>query len=172
MNASAPSLPPRPPFWRRWLLDPIVAQLQQGITPEKIALTLALGSVFSLFPILGVTTLLCGVVGIWLRLNQALMQGMNYLLMPVQLALLLPFYRAGETLFGQPHLPILSLTDLVERFRAAPLQFFADYGMVGLYGVAVWALLAPLTSVALYLALRPVLLNTHRRLMHRSGHRG
>lgn len=153
---------PEGTVWQRYLLTPILNQLRQGITPEKIALTLALGAVCSVFPIFGMTTVLCGVLGVWLRLNQALIQSLNYLLTPLHVALLLPFYRAGETLFGQPHVPIFSVTELIDRFRESPLKFFADYGMVGVYGVTVWALLAPVVSLLLYLALRPLILRMAR----------
>lgn len=153
----------RPPFWRRWLIDPVIAQLRQGITPERIALTLALASVISVFPILGATTLLCAVVAAKLRLNQPLIQLANYLFYPLQLILLLPFYRAGETLFRQPHLPIFSIGELLTRFKAGPLQFIADYGMTALYGIAVWALIAPFGAALLYFALRPLLRGLARR---------
>jgi len=151
-------------FWQRRVVAPIVAQLKQGITPEKIALTLALGAVLGIFPILGSTTLLCAVAGVWLRLNQPVIQIVNYFMYPLQIALLLPFYRAGETLFGQPHVPIFSVTDLAGRFQASPMQFVIDYGMVGVYGIVVWTLLAPLLIAALYVTLRPLL----RMLAHRS----
>ncbi len=144
-------------FWQRRVVAPIVAQLKQGITPEKIALTIALGAVLGIFPILGATTLLCALTGIWLRLNQPVIQLVNYFVYPLQIALLLPYYRAGETLFGQPHVPIFSVAELAQRFQAGPLQFLADYGLVGLYGVTVWALSAPLLIAALYYGTRPLL---------------
>ena len=135
----------------------VVAQLKQGITPEKIALTLALGGLLGVFPILGASTALCAIAAIWLRLNQPIIQLVNYLVYPLQLLLLLPFYRAGETLFGQPHVPIFSVVELIDRFRAGPLQFVVDYGMVALYGIVVWCLIAPVMALALYHMLRPVL---------------
>jgi len=148
---------PQASWWRRRVIAPILDQLRQGITPEKIALTLALGFVIGIFPLLGTTTLLCALVGIRLQLNQAIIQLVNYLAYPVQIALLVPFYRAGETLFGQPHVPIFSVSDLAGRFQASPAQFLVDYGMVGLYGVAVWCLAAPPLAAALYALLRPLL---------------
>lgn len=148
---------PQESWFRRRILAPIAQQLKQGITPEKIALTLALGFTVGIFPIIGATTLLCALVGIALRLNQPVIQLVNYLAYPVQIALLIPYYRAGETLFGQPHLPIFSVTELVARFQAGPLQFLVDYGMVGLYGVVVWALTAPLLIALLFFGLRPLL---------------
>lgn len=141
----------------RRVRDTIVAQLRQGITPEKIALTIALGGLLGVFPILGASTALCAVAAIALKLNQPIIQLVNYLVYPLQLLLLLPFYRAGETLFGQPHVPIFSVVELIDRFRAGPLQFLVDYGMVALYGIVVWCLLAPLVGVLVYYSLRPVL---------------
>lgn len=139
------------------MLVPILAQLRQGITPEKIALTIALGVMLGIFPILGMTTLLCTLAGIRLRLNQPVIQLVNFLVYPLQLALLIPFYRAGEMLFRQPPVPILSVTDLVARFNAGPGQFLIDYGLVGAYGVVVWTLVAPLATAGMYLLLRPLL---------------
>src|SRR5256885_328582 len=69
----------------RRIIAPILAQLRQGITPEKIALTLALGAALGIFPILGASTLLCAIAGIWLRLNQPVIQLTNYLVYPLQL---------------------------------------------------------------------------------------
>lgn len=159
---SDPNLP-QDSFWQRRLIAPIVAQLKQGITPEQIALTLALAAVLGVFPVLGATTFLCGIAALLLRLNQPLIQVANYLLTPLHVALLLPFYRGGETLFGQPHVPIFSVKELIQRFDAAPLHFLADYGRVGLYGITVWALIAPFIAASLYFVLRPLL----RRLAQR-----
>lgn len=152
-----PVTPPPPSFWQRRVIAPILAQLRQGITPEQIALTIALGGVIGIFPILGATTFLCAVVGVWLRLNQPIIQLVNYLVYPVQLLLLLPFYRAGESLFQQAHVPIFSLTELMQRFNADAWQFLIDYGMVGVYGIVVWCLTAPVLIAITYYALRPTL---------------
>jgi uncharacterized protein (DUF2062 family) len=144
-------------WWQRRVVAPIVAQLRQGITPQQIALTLALGGVIGIFPILGATTVLCAIVGVWLRLNQPIIQLVNYLVYPVQIVLLIPFYRSGERLFGAEPVPIVNVPDLIARFGADPLNFLVDYGLVGLYGIAVWCLAAPLLAVLIYALLKPVL---------------
>jgi uncharacterized protein (DUF2062 family) len=162
METSSPAVPAHS-FWSRKVTGPILAQLRQGITPEKIALTLAMGFVLGLFPILGATTALCGAAAYCFRLNQPLIQLVNYLASPVHLALLLVFYRAGESLFGQDHLP-LSLPMLIERFQAGPWQFLRDFGRIGLQGVAVWLLVAPVAVGLLYFLLRPLLRRAARRL--------
>lgn len=144
-------------WWQRRVVAPIVAQLKQGITPRKVALTLALGGVLGIFPILGATTLLCAIAGIWLRLNQPIIQLVNYLVYPVQIALLIPFYRAGERLFGAEPVPIADVAGLVARFGEGPWQFVLDYGLVGLYGIAVWLLVAPVLAALAYVLLKPAL---------------
>lgn len=142
-------------FWRRRVVEVVLAQFRQGITPEKVALTVALGAVLAVFPILGSTTLLCALAAFCLGLNQPIMQLVNYLCYPVQLALLLPLYRAGEWL-GAPHLA-LSIPQLLDRFRAGPLRFVADFAGIALGGVGIWCLAAPLAAALLYLGLRPSL---------------
>ena len=78
------------------MIDPIAAQLTQGITPEKIALTLAVGSALALFPILGTTTLLCLLAGILLRLNQPIIQMVNALCTPLHLPVIYCHGQAGR----------------------------------------------------------------------------
>ncbi len=150
-------------FWQRRIVGPIVGQLRQGITPEKIALTLALGFMLSIFPLLGATTLLCGLAAIALRLNQPIIQLVNFLAYPLQLALLIPFYRAGESLLGRPPVP-LNIPLLFERFSADVGQFLKDFGMIAVGGVLVWAIAAPILIVAGYGLLRPFLRSLAARI--------
>lgn len=162
MNLTAPDM--HESFWQRRVVAPIVGQLKQGVTPEKIALTITLGLVLGIFPILGSTTILCGLAAVLLRLNQPIIQLVNYFAYPLQLALIIPIYRLGETLFRKPHIP-LSIPLLFERFRTDFGKFFADFGIIALQGIAVWCLLAPGVAVILYLAFRPTL----RALAQRIG---
>src|SRR5471032_2350689 len=117
--------PSRHKFWRRWLIDPIHQQLTQGVSPEKIALTLALGSALALFPILGTTTLLCLAAGIALSLNQAILQGINALCGFIWIPLLVAFVRLGDLLTHNPS----SGVDLPGCFRCSdsiPGNFSSD----------------------------------------------
>jgi uncharacterized protein (DUF2062 family) len=150
---SVNAVPAAPSFWRRRVITPIVAQLTQGVTPEKIALTVALGIALGVFPILGSSTALCAIAGIVIRLNQPIIQAVNYLVYPLQLVLLIPFYRAGEHLLGRAPIP-LSITLLVDRFRADAGQFLADFGMIGVGGILVWLIVAPIAIAVIYAATR------------------
>jgi len=105
--------------WFQWRITrPIVELLGQGVTPEKMALSLALGVALGVFPVLGTTTALCALVAFIWRLNLPAIQIVNYLAYPLQIALLIPFFRAGEKLFGAPHLP-LSVAQIYATFHAS-----------------------------------------------------
>lgn len=150
-------------LWRRWVLNPVLTQLTQGITPAKIAQAIAFGVTIGVFPLLGTPTLLSLAVGVPLKLNQPVLQVFRELSYPLQLATVLLFMRAGESLFGAEHVP-LSIPMLMERFFAAPGQFLTDFGMIGLYAVVVWLLIAPVLFGAIYFISRPVIEQLSQRL--------
>ena len=156
------SLPDRPSFWQRRLLGPIRAQLTQGITPDRIALTLAVSTACSLLPFLGFTSLLNLGVGLWLRLNQPIMQTLNQLLGPLQLLLILGYVRLGEKIWGAPPMPI-SVSTIVRSFRADPVAFLQRFGWTGVHAVTAWALSVPFIIAGLYFGLRPLLRRFARR---------
>ena len=70
--------------WRARVRRLLVEQLTQGVTPERIAFTIAFGAMLSVFPIFGVTTVLCAVAAWALRLNQPVIQLVNALLAPAR----------------------------------------------------------------------------------------
>jgi uncharacterized protein (DUF2062 family) len=102
-------------FWERKIVQPLLDLLAQGMTSEEIALSVALGVVLGVFPILGFPTLFCVLAALVLRLNAPALQFVNYLVYPLQLALLIPFVRLGGWLFhptpaSSPMLGVLAAT--------------------------------------------------------------
>ncbi len=151
-------------FWRRRIVQPIRAQLTQGVSPDQVASTLAVGTACSLFPFLGFTTLLNLGVGLALRMNQPILQTLNQLLGAVQLALILVYVRLGETIWGATggH---FTLGEVLRVFREASLgSFLAQFGWAGIHAFTAWLLTAPLLVAAIYFPLRPVLRRTAARL--------
>lgn len=148
--------PPPASRWRRWIVAPVLAQLRQGTTPEKIALTIALGVTLGLFPVMGATTVLCTAAGFVYKLNQPILQAINYALYPVQIALILVFVRIGEWIFRAPPLPF-SFGQLMDKFRASPSHFFSEFAMTFLHCITAWFVLAPIAMAALYFGSRPLL---------------
>ena len=73
--------------------------MSTGLTPRKLALTLCIGAALGIMPLVWGTTLICILLAHLLGLNQVALQSVNYLLYPVQLALLAPFFKLGAWLF-------------------------------------------------------------------------
>lgn len=137
-------------LWKRWVVKPVLAQLTQGTEPRQIAKAAAVGVTFGVFPLLGTTFLMTMLVGVPMKLNQVILNLSRELVYPVHLASVLLFIKAGEWLFNVPPTP-LSISLLIERFEAGPGKFFADFGMLAVYGVCVWALIVPVLFALIYL---------------------
>ena len=134
----------------------IVAQLRQGITPEKVALTLALGFALGIFPIIGASTVLCLLAGVVLKLNQPLMLVVNSFTVPLQPLLVPVFVRIGEHLLHAPPVTF-SIPELFHKFFASPVAFLREFGLTGLHGIFAWVLIAPFVIALVTVALRPPL---------------
>ena len=151
-------------FLQRRVIKPLVKLLRQGVTPEKLALSLALSAALAVIPAFGWSVWLCGLTGLALGLNLPAMQAVNYFLYPAQVALLLPFFRLGEKLFRAPHLP-LSISQIVSMVHAnfwGAIKFLWDTTW---HAVVVWAILAPFAVGLIYLVLLPVF----RRVVNRQA---
>lgn len=83
---------------RLWSRQQLGAWLCQGISPRQLALTLALGCAIGCIPVVGVPTLLCTGLALALRLNLPAIQAANYVVMPLQILLIFPFFRMGAWL--------------------------------------------------------------------------
>src|SRR3954462_9503094 len=93
-------------FLQRRVTLPLLALMRQGVTPQKLALSLSLGTAIGLIPILGISTGLCALTAVFLRLNMPAIQLVNYLLTPLQLILIIPLLRLCELLVNAPRFPI------------------------------------------------------------------
>jgi uncharacterized protein (DUF2062 family) len=142
-------------FLQKRVVQPIMNLLTQGITPERIALSLACGIVLGIFPALGWTTLLCFAAAFAFRLNLPAIQLVNYFVYPLQLALLLPFIRAGEVVFGARRMA-LSLAQIAAMIHADMLNAIRVLWVATLHAVVVWAVIAGPTILLLYAALEPL----------------
>jgi uncharacterized protein (DUF2062 family) len=70
--------------------------LRTGLSPEDLALAIAVGFVLGCLPLWGISSMLCLGVAASLRLNLMAMQAANWLALPLQILLLFPFRRFGE----------------------------------------------------------------------------
>jgi len=129
--------------------------LLQGIAPEKIALTIALGIVLGVTPVLGATTILCTLAAMALGLNLPAIQLVNGVAYPLQFILLIPFYRLGAWMFGADA-STLSLDNVGALIRAGVGHAITTLWLVTMHALVAWLALGAVTSAILYVLLVPL----------------
>ena len=150
-------------FLRRRIVRPVVEQLTQGLSPEAIALTIAVGLAIAVIPVVGTTTILCTTAAIVLRLNQPLIQAIHYLSFPMQLAFIVPYMRLGRFLFGGAAVH-RSAQELAAFVTSRPVEAFEVLWRVTLQALGAWFLTMPVIVAVVFFAVRPVLRSAARRL--------
>jgi uncharacterized protein (DUF2062 family) len=143
-------------FFSRRLIRPLLELLRQGATPERLALSIALGAVLGVLPAIGWSSTFCALIAFTWRLNLPAIQMVNYFLYPLQIVLLIPFFRLGEKLFRAPHLPI-RVSQIYEMAHANLWGAVKLLWTTTWHAVVVWALIAPFVAALLYLLLVPAL---------------
>ena len=137
----------------RWLKNAnaqLGAWLRMGISPERLALTLALGFAIGCLPIVGVPTALCAVVAVRFGFNVPVIQAANYAAMPFQLALILPLSHFGGWMLGHR-------AAMPSALGHASLQAIWASGSVASHALAAWLVIAGPLVLLLTLVLTPVL---------------
>jgi uncharacterized protein (DUF2062 family) len=127
-------------FLSKRAVEPVVALIKQGISPEKISLGMACGIVLGVFPVLGSTTILCGLAAIIFRLNLPAIQLVNYMVYPLQLILLIPFFHLGDLLFQVEPLPF-SAQELIALLRSDLWGTIRAFWSTTLHAIVAWLLI-------------------------------
>ena len=136
-------------FLYKKAVEPAVALIKQGVSPEKISLGMACGIILGVFPVLGSTTILCGLAAIIFRLNLPAIQLVNYMVYPLQLVLLIPFFHLGNLLFQIEPLP-LSAQDLITLLRSDLWGTVRAFWSTTLHAIVAWLLVSLPTFLLLH----------------------
>lgn len=136
-------------FFQSKLITPIIGFLKQGVTPKKLALSISLGATIGVFPVLGSTTILCGLIAFRLKLNQPVTQLVNYFIYPVQLILFIFFFKLGGYLFSEPF--SYSLSDIYAMMTSDFWKTFNLLWISNLRAILVWMIIAPIIAFPVYL---------------------
>lgn len=147
-------------FSAQQLMSPVVKRAQGivtcGLTPQKLAMTLCIGAAFGTIPLVWGTSIICLVLAQLFRLNHVALQSVNYLLWPVHLALLIPFFKLGTLLFPWgPQLPDHQISSILHSPGLATLNIFL---WLTLKAVAVWLVTVIPTALLAYMILRSTIL--------------
>ncbi|CAF2056544.1 hypothetical protein HID58_070303 [Brassica napus] len=135
------------------ITEPLVQILRRGAEPKQLSFSAALGVTIGVFPICGVTVLLCGVAIALLGslCHAPTVMLFNFIATPIELSLMVPFLRLGEKLTGGPHFPLTS--DALKKVFTgqASREVFLSIGNA-LLG---WLIATPFVIVGLYILFLP-----------------
>jgi len=154
-------------FFRCRILRPLLRQLRGGVTPRRLAWSLALGIVIGINPSVGLTTIVVVVLAWMLGLNQIASQIGAHTVAPLHLILFVPFIELGVHLFHTRHLPLSRRQ--IEHLSHHPLQMIRAIWLWEWHALIVWGLLAAiaLPLLAIYIRRAIVLLmRRHRTLLY------
>jgi uncharacterized protein (DUF2062 family) len=138
--------------WRTASRNQIAGWLRTGVSPRRLALTLALGFAIGCLPVIGIPTALCIGVAFLLRLNVPAIQAANYLAMPLQLTLMIPFVRLGGWMFSSGEQQSLERALL----HGSPMQMLFASGSAASQALAGWLVIAGPMVLVMTVALTAV----------------
>jgi uncharacterized protein (DUF2062 family) len=142
-----------PDFLKNRIITPMLDLLKQGITPRKLALSVALGFIIGIIPLMGVSTAICALLALWLDLNLAAIQIVNYIAYPLQIIFYIPFIKAGEKLMGSSASG-LTLSEVNRLFDTGFISAVKVLWHANLQGIIVWLIITvPFTLAAYYISL-------------------
>lgn len=139
--------------WARGKLDPLLVILKKGAEPKQLALSSALGITLGIFPICGTTVILCGVAAALLgsSIHTPTLMLANFVAMPIELSLVVPFLRLGEIISGGAHFALSS-----DALRMVITGQASRDVLLGVLHVLIgWAVTAPFILVVLYVVFIP-----------------
>lgn len=136
--------------YRVKFLKTIKQLLTKGVTPEKLGVTVMLGFLFGIIPILGINTLILAAIALRWRLNMGIIQIINYAAYPLQMILMVPFFKTGQWIFRNHESINFAFSDYKELFTTNFLHAASELSFFLLKGLTVWLLVSIPIGILIY----------------------
>ncbi|CAN1178732.1 hypothetical protein LINPERHAP2_LOCUS33827 [Linum perenne] len=135
------------------VVDPLQQILRRGTEPKQLAVSAALGFTLGVFPICGVTAVLCGMAIALLgsHCHAPTVMLANLFATPIELSLIIPFLRFGEMIFGGPHFPLTS--DALKKVFTG--QASREVLLSIMHAIVGWLIATPAIMAVLYVIFLP-----------------
>jgi len=141
---------------KRKFVFPLIKIIKEGISIERLSVAIALGITIGLMPLYGITTLLVFLVALSLRLNMIAMQIAHYIVAPLQIALIIPFYKMGRILLkaSEGSFSFQQYTHLLKNDFWHTLK---EFWLINLSAIGIWLIVSIPLFLGLYFGLFYVL---------------
>ncbi|ANQ50425.2 DUF2062 domain-containing protein [Flammeovirga sp. MY04] len=135
------------------ILIPLRTLLRQGMTPHLLAWSVTVGLLIGSSPLLGICTWLCILAASIFRLNQFAIQIANYAVSPIQVFMIIPYIKAGTSLFGNSAKGV-TLEKIQEALDIGIIHGIKEMGILMLQGAAVWIVVSAIIALPMQRLLR------------------
>ncbi|MBB5061265.1 hypothetical protein HDF16_006001 [Granulicella aggregans] len=148
-------------FCRFKVLHPLLRLLRGGVTPRRMAWSLALGIVLGINPSVGVTTLIVVLLAWMFGLNQLASQIGVHVVAPLHVLLFIPFIDLGIHLFHTRNIPLNRRQ--IEHLSHHPWRMVRDIWQWEWHALVIWAVFAIVVMPLLARYIRRALVLLMRR---------
>ncbi len=149
-------------FLRCKVLRPLLRLLKKGVSPRRLAWSLAVAIVVGINPFLGMTTVSMLLLAWLFGLNHVATQIGIHVVAPLQWLLFLPFIHAGIVLFRAHRLP-MSKADILHLSHRHPFQLIHLLWQWEWHALVIWAVFAALLAPLIAIQIRRMLVLSMRR---------
>ncbi len=148
-------------FFRCRVVRPLLRLLRGGVSPKRLAWSIAVGVVIGINPLIGVTTVVVILIALLFRLNQVASQVGTHVVAPLQWLLFLPFVQAGVYLFHTRGLPMDK--HQLKHLSHHPVRMVQEIWQWEWHALVIWAVVAAVLCPVLAIWLRRGLVVLMRR---------
>lgn len=151
--------------FRQKVLIPFKIIPKEGLSTEKIALSVTLGILSGIFPVIGATTAVGLLLLAALKQNLVTVQAVSWFMSPIQLLSIIPFMRAGAWILHKSPVHI-TLNQIMLAFEPGWWIGLKNLGILHLYAALAWVVFAlPAGFVLYYIALGITSLINRKKLV-------
>lgn len=126
-----------------------------GIPPDKMAFSITLGMVTGVFPVLGATTAISLLLTMLFRQNVLVVQSVQWVMALFQILLIIPFMQIGAHLLQAGTLQV-NMHEINQAFGQGIFSGLRIVGILHLYAILTWTIIAVPFSLVSYVSLRAV----------------
>lgn len=129
---------------------------KRGTSPHDLALTLTLGFLIGTVPMLGVSTIISTLIALRWRLNLPIIIAITYILFPLQLALIIPFFNFAQFVFNL-HNSFTSINLIIENFNQNWILALSHLGWINFLAVIVWLMMSLVLGWFIYIGIYKII---------------
>lgn len=126
-----------------------------GLSAEKLALSITIGIIAGLFPVIGATTILSIFLTMLFRQNLLVVQSVQWIMALFQILLIIPFMQIGAYILSQQATHI-NIETINLAFKPGIISGIKTIGIFHLYAILTWTILSIPTGAISYFVFRAV----------------